>query len=163
MQKQLLFSVKWGLALALACLMVGIGMGISFGVNEDVYQNFIAAGIAAHPDVHDASSQGAIWRWALRAHFHASGVGSFLIGLLVLLAMSGLGEVRKQLTALCLGLGALYPMAWFAMFYVAPSIGRKAARHHWLVETLTYVSVGGLLLGMLSLLLGLFLRPRGVT
>jgi hypothetical protein len=160
MQVQLLSSVRWGLALALLCLLAGIGMGISFGVNEDLYQNFIASGIAAHPDLHDASSQGAIWRWALRAHFHASGMGAFLIGLVVLVALSGLSEVRKQITAIGIGLGALYPMAWFVMFCVAPALGRKAARHYWLVEALTYVSIGGLLLGMLSLLAGLFLRSH---
>lgn len=163
MQVQPLSSVRWGLALALLCLMIGIGMGISFGVNEDAYQNFIAAGISAYPELHDTSSQGVIWRWALRAHFHASGVGTFLIGLIILVAMSGMSEVRKHVTAICIGLGGLYPMAWFVMFYVAPSIGRKAARHHWLVETLTYVSVGGLLLGLLSLLVGLFLRSRRIA
>lgn len=163
MQAQPLSSVRWGLALALLCLMIGIGMGISFGVNEDAYQNFIAAGISAHPELHDTSSQSAIWRWALRAHFHASGVGSFLIGLVIVVAMSGMSEMRKHVTAIGIGLGGLYPMAWFVMFYVAPSIGRKAARHHWLVETLTYVSVGGLLLGLLSLLVGLFLRSRRIV
>ena len=160
MQAQQLSSVRWGLALAFLCLLAGVGMGISFGVGEDLYQNFIASGIAAHPDLHDASSQGVIWRWALRAHFHASGVGAFLIGLIILVALSGLSEVRKQTTAIGIGLGGLYPMAWFAMFCVAPELGRKAARHHWLVEALTYVSIGGLLLGMLSLLVGLFLHPH---
>lgn len=160
MNVQLLSSVRWGLALALLCLLAGIGMGISFGVNEELYQSFIASGIAAHPDLHDASSQSAIWRWALRAHFHASGVGGFLIGLVVLVALSSLSEARKQITAICIGLGGLYPLAWFVMFCVAPAIGRKAARHHWLVETLTYVSIGGLLLGMLSLLAGLLFAFR---
>jgi hypothetical protein len=82
------------------------------------------------------------------------------MGMVILVALSGLGEVRKQITAICLGLGGLYPMAWLVMFFVAPALGRKVAHHHWLVEVLTYVSVGGLLLGMLSLLAGLFLRPR---
>jgi uncharacterized membrane protein YuzA (DUF378 family) len=157
---QELSNVRVGLALVLLCLMMGIGMGISFGVNEDLYQNFIASGIAAHPELHDATSQSAIWRWALRAHFHASGVGAFGLGLVILVALSGMSNLRKRITAIMIGLGGLYPMAWFAMFCVAPSIGRKAAHHHWLVEALTYISVGGLLLGMLSLFSGLFWRPR---
>ena len=161
--RQQLSNVRWGLALVLLCLMIGIGMGISFGVNEDMYQHYIAAGIAAHPELHDATSPGAIWRWALRAHFHAAGIGAFALGLVVVVALSGLSDGRKQLTAGLIGLGGLYPMAWFVMFYVAPSIGRKAARQYWLVEALTYVAVGGLLLGMLSLLIGLFVWPRRVT
>lgn len=154
-----LASVKIGLALALLCLMIGIGMGISFGVNEDAYQNYIAAGIAAHPELHDAASQAAIWRWALRAHFHAAGIGAFALGLVILVAMSGMHEIRKQITALLVGLIVFYPMAWFVMFYVAPNMGRKAAHHYWLVELLTYASIGGLLLGMLSLCLGIFFKP----
>lgn len=162
MQGQLA-SVRWGLALVLLCLMVGIGMGISFGVNEELYQNFIANGIAAHPQLHDKASQGFIWRWALRAHFHAAGIGAFSIGLVILVALSGMSDARKQITAVLIGLGGLYPMAWFVMFCVAPSIGRKAARHHWLVETLTYVSLGGLLLGLLFLFMGLFFRARRIA
>ena len=148
-------DVRWGLALVLLCLLMGIGLGISFGVNEDLYQNYIANGISAHPALHDPASQGAIWRWALRAHFHAAGVGAFTISLVILVALSNMSDKLKQLTAILIGLGGLYPMAWFVMFYVAPSIGRKAARQHWLVESLTYVAVGGLLLGLLSLLLSL--------
>lgn len=159
MQQQL-SHVRWGLALTLLCLMIGIGMGISFGVNEDMYQHFVASGIAAHPELHDAASQSAIWRWALRAHFHATGIGAFALGLVILVALSGMSDVRKQITAILIGLGGLYPMAWLAMFCVAPSLGRNAARHHWLVEALTYIGVGGLLLGMLSLLIGLFFRSR---
>jgi hypothetical protein len=162
MQQQL-FNVRLGLALVLLCLMIGIGMGISFGVNEDMYQNFIASGIAAHPELHDATSQNAIWRWALRAHFHATGIGSFALGLVILIAMSGMSDARKQIAAILIGLGGLYPMAWFAMFCLAPSIGRQAAHHHWLVEALTYISVGGLMLGMLSLVIALFFRSTSAA
>ncbi|MCX7176800.1 MAG: hypothetical protein NT159_23365 [Proteobacteria bacterium] len=158
--QQELSNIRIGLALVLLCLMMGIGMGISFGVNENLYQNFISEGIAAHPELHDAASQGVIWRWALRAHFHAAGIGAFALGLVILVALSGMSDGRKRITALLVGLAGLYPMAWFVMFYLAPSLGRKATRQHWLVEALTYISVGGLLLGMLSLLVGLFIRSR---
>lgn len=160
MQRELL-NVRVGLALVLLCLMAGIGMGISFGVNEDMYQNFIANGIAAHPELHDAKSQSSIWRWALRAHFHATGIGAFALGLVILVALSGMSDARKKVTAILIALIGLYPMAWFAMFSLAPSIGRQAAHHNWLVESLTYLSIGGFLLGMSSLLVGLFSRsPR---
>jgi hypothetical protein len=153
--------VKVGLALSLLCLAAGIGMGVSFGINEDLYQDYIASGIAAHPALHDPASQGAIWRWALRAHFHAAGIGAFGLVLITLVALSGMSEVRKKITASLIGLAGLYPMAWFVMFLVGPALGRSAAHHHWLVEALTYVSVGGLGLGLLSLLGGLFLIREG--
>ena len=157
MNTQLLKDVRWGLAMSLLCLLIGVGLGVSFGLYEDSYQNYISAGIAAHPELHDAISQNSIWRWVLRAHFHAAGIGAFLTGLVVVVALSDMGTMRKQATAICMGLGGLYPMAWFSMFLLAPALGRKAAKHHWLVELLTYVSIGGFLLGMLSLLVGLFL------
>ena len=156
-----LSSVRIGLALTLFCLAAGIGMGVSFGIDEDLYQNYIASGIAAHPALHDAASQGAIWRWAQRAHFHATGIGAFGLVLIILVALSGMSEARKKMTAGLIGLGGLYPFAWFVMFLVAPALGRAAAHRYWLVEAVTYVSVGGLALGMLSLLGGLFFpRPR---
>ncbi|HJV61039.1 MAG TPA: hypothetical protein VJ743_08820 [Albitalea sp.] len=151
-----LSSVKIGLAMSLLCLAAGVGMGVSFGVDEDLYQHYIASGIAAHPALHDPASQAAIWRWAQRAHFHATGIAAFGLVLIVLVALSGMTEVRKKITAGLIGLGGLYPLEWFVMFLVAPAMGRSAAHHHWLVETLTYVSVGGLGLGLLSLLVGLF-------
>jgi hypothetical protein len=73
-----------------------------------------------------------------------------------MVALSGMSEARKKITASLIGLGGLYPLAWFVMFLVAPALGRSAAHHHWLVEALTYVSIGGLALGVLSLLSGLF-------
>ena len=49
--------VKIGLALVLLGLLFGVGMGISFGVNEDAYKDFIAEGIKANPAAHDEKSQ----------------------------------------------------------------------------------------------------------
>lgn len=155
-----LAKVGIGLALALACLAIGVGLGISFGINEDFYQNYIASGIARHPEVHDQISQNAIWRWILRAHFHATGIGAFVLALIVLTAMSNMNDRKKQATAILIGLGGLYPIAWFVMFLLAPAIGRKAAHQHWLVEVLTYLSVGGLLLGSALLVAGLFFPRR---
>jgi hypothetical protein len=152
---QKLQEVKWGLAGVLLCLMLGIGMGLSFGVAEDAYQGYIAAGIAAHPQLHDAASQGAIWRWALRAHFHAAGIGGFGLGLVLLVAVSGLSAAHKRWVAALIALGGLYPLAWLSMFLLAPSLGRAGARQHWLVEAFTYISLGGLLLGLLLLVVGL--------
>jgi hypothetical protein len=149
--------IKLGLALVLLGLLFGIGLGISFGVREEAFENYIADGIAAHPEVHDAKSADKIWRYAQRAHFHATGIAAFSIGLLLLLAGSNMVAWLKQLSATLIGLGGLYPLAWFNMFLTAPAIGRSAAHAHILTETLTYVGVGGLLLGIAILLANLFL------
>ncbi len=82
-------KVKIGLALVLLSLAFGVGMGISFGVNEDAYENYIAEQVQAHPQVHDEKSRDKIWRYAQRAHFHATGIAGFSLGLIILVMFSG--------------------------------------------------------------------------
>lgn len=152
-----LANVKIGLALVMLGLLFGIGLGITFGVNEAFFETYVAHGIAAHPELHDANSPEKIWRYAQRAHFHATGIAAFSIGLLLLVSASSLKQRFKTITAVFIGLGGLYPLAWLAMFIVAPSIGRGAAHAHPVTELLTYTGVGGLLLGIAILLANLFL------
>lgn len=149
-------TVKIGLAIVLIGLFFGVGMGISFGVNEDAYKDFIAQGIAANPDVHDAKSQDKIWRYAQRAHFHGAGIAAFSMGLIILVMVSNMKAGLKSVSSVLIGLGSLYPLAWFSMFYLAPSIGRGAAHDHLLTEMFTLVGVVGLLLGSLALVANLF-------
>ncbi len=52
-----LSPIKAGLAIVLLGLMLSIALGISFGVNEDAFKNYVAEGIAANPELHDDSSQ----------------------------------------------------------------------------------------------------------
>jgi hypothetical protein len=150
-------NVKWGLALALLGLGFGIALGIYFGINEDAILAYIANGIAAHPTLHDAKSQDAIWRYVQRAHFHATGIGAFSIGLILIVALSDLSALMKMWTSLLIGLGGLYPVAWYTTFYLSPSLGRSAAHEHWATLTLVYVSISGLVVGMAIMVANLFL------
>lgn len=152
-----LSNIKIGLALVILGLLFGIGLGIAFGTNEAFFKTYVAQGIAAHPEIHDANSPEKIWRYAQRAHFHATGIAAFSIGLLLLVSASSLKQRFKTITAIFISLGSLYPLAWFTMFIVAPSIGRDAAHAHSATELLTYTGVGGLLLGIAILLANLFL------
>ena len=138
-------TVKAGLFLVMLTLIFGIGMGVVFGVNEDAVKSYITEGVAAHPAVHDDQSSSKIWRYAQRAHFHATGIAAFSIGLLLLIMHSSLGSKLKAVAAILVGLGGVYPLAWFSMFVLAPSIGRSAAHHHIVTEMFTYIGVGALL------------------
>jgi len=149
--------IKPGLALVMLGLLFGIGMGVGFGVNEDFFKDMIAQGIAAHPQVHDGNSAAKIWRYAQRAHFHATGIAAFSLALLVWVLMSSLKPQLKRVASVLIGLSALYPLAWFTMFVKAPAIGRDAAHHHIVTELLVYVGTGGLLLGFAILAGNLFL------
>ena len=154
---QELKKVKLGLALVLLSLSFGVGMGISFGINEDTYKSYIAEQVEAHPQLHDESSTGKIWRYAQRAHFHATGIAAFSLGLIILLMFSDMKASLKKVSSVLIGLGGLYPLAWFSMFRLAPVIGRGPAHDHIMTELFTYIGVGGLVLGALMLFANLFL------
>lgn len=155
--RTVLGSVRWGLFLVMLGLVFGFGLGVSFGVAEDAYKDYIAHGISAYPEHHDEKSVDKIWRYAQRAHFHATGIAAFSLGLVLLTALSSLQPGLKAMTAISIGLGGLYPLSWFSMFVLAPSIGREAAHEHLSTELFTYIGVGGLALGILILSINLFL------
>ncbi len=157
--------VRAGLALVLLGLVFGIGMGVTFGVNEDGIKGFITEGIMAHPEVHDKKSKAKIWRYAQRAHFHATGISAYSLGLVILVMFTNMRRRIKSATSILIGLGGLYPLAWFVMFLVAPSLGRGPAHDYFLTELFTYVGVGGLVAGISliigNLFLGLFGEAEG--
>lgn len=152
-----LSNVKIGLAIVLLGLFFSVALGISFGLNEDAYKDFVTDGIAAHPEVHDAKSQDKIWRYAQRTHFHAGGIAAFCLGLIFLVMFSDLRPRWQRAASMLIGLGSFYPLAWLSMFFLAPSIGRDAAHEHILTKLLTFIGVGGILLGSFFLLTNLFL------
>ena len=151
-----IYQVRVGLLLVMLTLIFGIGMGTYFGVAEDSVKTYISDGVEAHPSVHDNKSTSKIWRYAQRSHFHATGISAFSIGLILLIIASNLKPTLKTISSTLVGLGGLYPMSWFTMFILAPSMGRDAAHHHIITETLTYVGIGGLLLGLAILCANLF-------
>ncbi len=149
-------AVKAGLAIVLIVLFVNVAMGISFGVNEDAYKDYVAEGVAAHPSLHDASSEDKIWRYAQRTHFHAGGIAAFGLGLIVLVMFSDLTRRLQRISSILIGLGGVYPLAWLSMFFLAPTIGRDPAHEHILTKLLTFVGIAGLLLGSFFLVANLF-------
>jgi len=150
-------EVRGGLALVMLILLFGLVIGVVFGIAEEGVKSYISEGIASHPEIHDAKSQSKIWRYAQRSHFHATGISAFSFSLIFLVMFSSLSSKLKKITSLLIGLGGLYPLSWFAMFLLAPSLGRSAAHHHIITESFTYIGVGGLLLGITILCGNLFL------
>jgi hypothetical protein len=151
-------TIRAGLALVLLGLLFGVGLGVVFGANEEVFQNYIAQGIAAHPQLHDAASADKIWRYVQRAHFHATGIAAFSLGLLLLIVGTDLSARLKSVAAVLVGLGSFYPLAWYTMFYLAPSLGRGAAHEHGLTVALVYGSTAGLLAGIAIVVANVFGR-----
>jgi len=152
-----LSNVRAGLAIVLLGLFLNIGLGISFGVNEDAYKDYVAEGVAAHPELHDETSEDKIWRYALRTHFHAGGIAAFCLGLIILVMFSDLSRNLQTGSSILISLGSFYPLSWLSMFFLSPSIGRSPAHEHILTQLFTYVGVGGILLGSCILLANLYL------
>jgi hypothetical protein len=150
-------TVRVGLAVILLGLFFSVALGVSFGLNEDAYKDYVADGIDAHPELHDESSEDKIWRYAQRTHFHAGGIAAFCLGLIILVMFSTLPVRLKRISSILISLGSFYPLAWLSMFFLAPSIGRGPAHEHILTKLFTFVGVGGLLLGSLVLLANLYL------
>ena len=149
-------TVRAGLFLVMLTLLFGIGLGTAFGIAEDSIKLYISDGVASHADMHDEKSNSKIWRYAQRSHFHATGIAAFSIGLILLTMVSSLKRNLKTACSILVGLGGLYPLSWFTMFILAPSIGRTAAHHHIVTEIFTYIGVGSLLLGIAILSANLF-------
>ena len=152
-----LATVRAGLAIVLVGLFLNIGLGISFGVNEDAYKEYVTEGVAANPALHDEASKDKIWRYALRTHFHAGGIAAFCLGLIILIMFSDLSAKLKTASSILIGLGSFYPLSWFSMFLLSPSIGRSPAHEHILTQLFTYIGVGGLVRGSFGLVANLYL------
>ena len=144
--------VKVGLILVLLGLLAGVLLGASFGASEDTFKNYISKGVDAHPAVNDAKSKGKIWRYAQRAHFHATGIAAFSLGLIMVTLFSSMKNKMKSLASTLVGLGSFYPLSWFTMFLLAPSMGRSAAHGHILTEIFAYVGTLGILAGILIII-----------
>jgi hypothetical protein len=154
--------VKIGLALSILTILFCLLLGALFGLNEDMFQNYIHSGIAANPQlfVDAAKEQDKIWRWVQRAHFHAGGIGAFSLGLIIVTTLTSMSELRKKITAALIGLSFFYPVSWFAMFLYAPIIGRTAAHHTFIPELFADIGVGALSLGLLSLIHGVLFPSK---
>lgn len=148
-------NIRPGLFLALLTLFFGIAMGITFGVNEAGYEHWIEQEVALHPTLHDAESPEKIWRYAQRAHFHATGIGAFSLGLILLIGLTGMQARMKTISSVLIGLGGFYPLSWLSIFLLAPSMGREPAHEAAITQLLVYVGVIGLLCGLLILALHL--------
>jgi hypothetical protein len=131
-------------------------MGISFNINEDSYKSYIASGIEANPAVHDQQSAAKIWRYAQRAHFHASAIASIAMGLVLLILMTDMKARFKKLAAILIGLSGLYALSWYTMYMLAPTIGRGPAHDHLLTEIFAYSGIGGLVAGFFMLVGNMF-------
>lgn len=152
--------------LALAGMAGGVLIAIFFGLNEDLFKEKITAGLERNVQVQaiadpveksakiDAETS-KNWRYYLRFHFHATGIGAMMLGLLLLLgrveAPFKLKTTAAYLTAIG---GLLYPFVWLFAAIYGPEMGRTEAKEAFAI----FGYAGGLFLLGILLTMGMVAR-----
>lgn len=149
--------------IAILGMVGGVFIAILFGVNEEMFQKRIESGLAlnvkiqqiadpAEKEAKISSEAGKNWRYYQRFHFHATGIGAMMMGLLLFLGR--LNAPRRPVLAaswlVAVG-GFLYPFVWLFAGIFGPEMGRSEAKEAFAI----FGYMGGLFLvgGLLTLIL----------
>lgn len=124
-----------GLVFAVLTLLFGQGMGIVFGLNEDIIKGRLEASAVAVRDTAYQSDDDAMkpvldkaWNYMLRAHLHAGGMGTTAVALILLLCALGTSAKLLIPISLALGAGGLgYSVFWMWAGFLAPGLGSTGA------------------------------------
>lgn len=146
-----------GLLLAVLTILFGLGIGIVFGLNEDVIKSRLksdAAEAQATVYQNDEVAAKAVvdksWSYMQRAHLHAGGMGTTAVALITVLCLVGNCRPVSALISLALGAGGLgYSVFWMWAGYRAPALGSTGAAKESL-KWLAMSSSGGFVLATVA-------------
>jgi len=126
--------------LAILGIVGGVFIAILFGANEEIFHKRIESGLALNTKIQQMADPAAKaaklateaeknWRYYQRFHFHATGIGAMMMGLLLFLAR--LDAPRRATLAaswlIAVG-GFLYPFVWLFAGLYGPEMGRAEAK-----------------------------------
>ena len=151
--------------LAILSMIGGVFISILFAVNEEMFIRRIHAGLEKNIKIQQISSEQERlakitteteknWRYYQRFHFHATGIGAMMLGLLLFLsslnAPSSFVIVAKYMVSIG---GFLYPFVWLFAGIYGPEMGRSEAKESFAL----FGYMGGVFLagGVWTLWLGL--------
>jgi hypothetical protein len=124
-----------GLFLAVLTLLFGFGLGVVFGLNEDIIKSRLSASanaVSAGVYADDAAKKAVLdksWSYMQRAHLHAGGLGVVALTLSVVVVLLGTRPRVARAISVGLGAGSLgYAVYWLLAGFRAP--GRAAAAGH---------------------------------
>lgn len=151
--------------LALFCIVGGVFISILFAVNEDLFKNRISAGLAKNVKIQNImdvteradkikSESDKNWRYYQRFHFHATGIGAMMMGILLFLAKLKAPNNSTTIAAYMIALGGtLYPFVWLFAGMYGPEMGREEAKEAFAI----FGYMGGVFLlgGIYSMFLSL--------
>jgi hypothetical protein len=151
--------------LALLSIVGGVFISILFAIQEDMFKEHITAGLSKNVKIQkivDPSEKAEKikveteknWRYFQRYHFHATGIGAMMMG--ILLFLSRLKAPKNAVTIASLMVvagGVLYPFVWLFAGLYGPEMGRNEAKEAFAI----FGYMGGLFLigGVYSMFLSL--------
>lgn len=126
--------------IALICILGGVGISILFGLNEEMFKNRISEGLQQNVKIQQildpvkkastlATEADKNWRYYQRFHFHATGIGAMMMGILLFLAWLKAPQKQKNIASYMVALGGtLYPFVWLFAGIYGPEMGRSEAK-----------------------------------
>jgi hypothetical protein len=164
-REQLIRAVLPGLLLATLTLLLGFGLGVVFGLNEDAITSRLAATAAAAPPAvyqGDAAKVQAVlsksWTYLQRSHLHAGALGTTAVALTMVVVLIGVRDALARVVSIALGVGGLgYSLFWVLAGARAPALGSTGAAK----ESLAWLAIpssGLVVAGTLSVAVLLILR-----
>ena len=126
--------------LALLSIVGGVFISILFGLNEDIFKNKISEGLNKNTSIQKIidpaekaekikSESDKNWRYYQRFHFHATGIGAMMIGILLFLSLLQAPQKSVQIASYLTSIGGLlYPFVWLFAAMYGPEIGRDRAK-----------------------------------
>lgn len=133
-------NLKAPFSLAILCMVGGVFIAILFAVNEPMFVNRIHQGLDRNLKVQQiqdpvekaakiSSETDKVWRYYQRFHFHATGIGAMMIGLLLFLSQLNAPKLQVKASAYMISIGGfLYPYVWLFAGIYGPEMGRSEAK-----------------------------------
>jgi hypothetical protein len=152
--------------IAILTLIGGVFISIIFGANEDYFKDKINEGLKKNEKVNqiqDPIEKAAVlkteadknWRYYQRFHFHATGIGAMIMGVLLFISFLSAPEKLKNITSYLVSFGGfLYPFVWLFAAIYGPEMGRSEAKEAFAV----FGYMGGVFL--LGLILSLYMALK---
>lgn len=153
-------------------LLFGFGLGIVFGLNEDIIKSRLKASAAEVRDATYHGNDAAIktvldksWVYMQRAHLHAGGLGATAVGLTLVVSLLGTAPLWTRAISLGLGVGGLgYSVFWLWAGFRAPSMGSTGVAKEslkWLAMPSSGAVVVATAAVALLLVAAIVRRPQG--
>jgi hypothetical protein len=121
-------------------MLGGVFISILFAVNESSFKDKITSGLDKNvkiqqivdPKVKEEKIKAESdknWRYYQRYHFHATGIGAMMMGILLFLSRLRAPRKHRAIASYLIAVGgALYPFVWLFAGIYGPEMGRDEAK-----------------------------------